>query len=163
MKKWLFDRSGLIKEHEFAELLMKVSKGTVQHASREDDMYKHIDIIWTLNDRSCTFDVKGLKKHNRSDNNVDESIHWIELQNVKGDLGWLYGEADYIAFETLKDWLIVRRVHIIKLIESKVTDKSISKSKNFYTYYQRSGRKDIVVKVPTNDLREIARAVLSKE
>lgn len=58
--------------------------------------------------------------------------------------------------------MIVRRVDIINLINLKVINKSISKSKDFYTLYQRYGRQDIIVKVPTSDLRRIAKKVFKK-
>lgn len=57
---------------------------------------------------------------------------------------------------------MVRRKDIINLIDLKVIDKTISKSKDFYTYYQRDGRKDIIVKIPTIDLEKIARLKLDK-
>lgn len=77
-------------------------------------------------------------------------------------MGWLYGKADYIAFETLTNWLVVRRKDIINLIDLKVVDRTISKSKDFYTCYQRDGRQDIIVKIPTSDLEKIARLKLDK-
>lgn len=58
--------------------------------------------------------------------------------------------------------MIVRRVDIIDLVNLKVINKSISKSKDFYTLYQRYGRQDIIVKVPTSDLRRIAKKVFKK-
>lgn len=58
--------------------------------------------------------------------------------------------------------MIVRRVDIIDLVNLKVINKSISKSKDFYTLYQRYGRQDIIVKVPTSDLRKIAKKVFKK-
>jgi hypothetical protein len=57
---------------------------------------------------------------------------------------------------------VVRRKDIINLIDLKVIDKTISKSKDFYTCYQRDGRKDIIVKIPTIDLEKIARLKLDK-
>ncbi len=57
---------------------------------------------------------------------------------------------------------MVRRKDIINLIDLKVIDKTISKSKDFYTCYQRDGRKDIIVKIPTIDLEKIARLKLDK-
>lgn len=58
--------------------------------------------------------------------------------------------------------MIVRRVDIIDLVNLKVINKSISKSKDFYTLYQRYGRQDIIVKVPTSDLCKIAKKVFKK-
>jgi hypothetical protein len=164
MNKWIdLSRIGKEKEIEFSELLLSEYGGEVLKSSKEDDMYNHIDIIWTYKNNSYSFDIKGAKKASRSDYVPDYNIHWIELQNVRGNLGWLYGKADYIAFETLDDWLVVKRTDIINLIDKKVIDKLISKSKNFYTYYQRDNRQDIVVKVPTDDLRRIARKILLKK
>lgn len=50
-------------------------------------MYNHIDLYWTLDDKTYSFDVKSMKKHNRKDELPDDSIHWIELQNVQGRPG----------------------------------------------------------------------------
>lgn len=86
----------------------------------------------------------------------------MELKNVRGNPGWLFGKADYIAFEGEKDWIVCRRTDIIKLIDSKVTNKSIDKSRSLYTYYQRDGRQDIVVKVLSSDLRSISRISFMK-
>lgn len=78
-----------------------------------------------------------MKKHNRKDELPDDSIHWIELQNVQGKPGWLYGKMNYIAFETNNNWLIIEPKRILKLINEKVTSKEIVKTKELYTYYQR--------------------------
>ena len=103
-----------------------------------------------------------MKKSNRKDAIPDDQIHWVELQNVRGNPGWIYGKANFIAFELNNSWLIVKRQKLIELIDKKVVDKTISKSKDFYTYYQRWGRNDIIVKVKTSDLREIANFILTK-
>ena len=153
---------GKIKESEFSELLLSQVGGTVQILSKYQDMYDHIDIIWTYNNRTFTFDIKSAKKNRRADNTPDYNINWVELKNVRGNPGWLFGKADYIAFEGEKDWIVCRRTDIIKLIDSKVTNKSIDKSRSLYTYYQRNGRQDIVVKVLSSDLRNIARISFMK-
>lgn len=153
---------GKIKESEFSELLLSQVGGTVQIPSKYQDMYDHIDIIWTYNNRTFTFDIKSAKKNRRADNTPDYNINWVELKNVRGNPGWLFGKADYIAFEGEKDWIVCIRTDIIKLIDSKVTNKSIDKSRSLYTYYQRNGRQDIVVKVLSSDLRNIARISFMK-
>lgn len=153
---------GKIKESEFSELLLSQVGGTVQIPSKYQGMYDHIDIIWTYNNRTFTFDIKSAKKNRRADNTPDYNINWVELKNVRGNPGWLFGKADYIAFEGEKDWIVCRRTDIIKLIDSKVTNKSIDKSRSLYTYYQRNGRQDIVVKVLSSDLRNIARISFMK-
>lgn len=70
-------------------------------ASQKDDMFNHIDLFYTIADKTYSFDVKSMKKSNRKDSTVDDQIHWIELQNVRGNPGWIYGKADFIAFELM--------------------------------------------------------------
>jgi hypothetical protein len=62
----------------------------------------------------------------------------------------------------MNSWLIVNRESIIDWIDKKVSNKTISKSKDFYTLYQRWGRNDIVVKVKISDLQKIANFILTK-
>lgn len=163
MNKWIdLSKQGIQKEEEFGTLLTTQFGGTVKKASREEDMYNHIDLYWELNGKTYSYDVKSAKKNSRADNKPNYDINWIELKNVRGNKGWLFGKADYIAFECENDWIICRRTDIINLIDLSVVDQSISKSKDFYTYYQRDGRKDIIVKVPTDDLRKIARKIFNK-
>lgn len=163
MNKWSdFYQAGLAKENEFGDLLIKKNGGSYVHASSRDDMWNHIDLFYTKDDKTYSFDVKSMKKSNRKDATPDDQIHWIELQNVRGNPGWIYGKADFIAFELMNSWLIVKRKSIIDWIDKKVSNKTISKSKDFYTLYQRWGRNDIVVKVKISDLREIANFILTK-
>ena len=163
MNKWSdFYQTGLAKENEFGDLLIKKNGGSYVHASSRDDMWNHIDLFYTKDDKTYSFDVKSMKKSNRKDATPDDQIHWVELQNVRGNPGWIHGKANFIAFELNNSWLIVKRQKLIELIDKKVIDKTISKSKDFYTYYQRWGRNDIIVKVKTSDLREIANFILTK-
>lgn len=163
MNKWSdFYQAGLAKENEFGDLLIEKNGGSYVHASSRDDMWNHIDLFYTKDDKTYSFDVKSMKKSNRKDATPDDQIHWVELQNVRGNPGWIYGKADFIAFELINSWLIVNRKIIIEWIDKKVIDKTISKSKDFYTWYQRWGRNDILVKVKTSDLREIANFILTK-
>ena len=94
--------------------------GECVRASREDDMFKHIDFYWQSPKKGIiAIDVKGIKKNKRSDNNKDDSIHWIEMKNVRGNDGWVYGKSDYIAFLTKKQILFVKLDTLRKFAEEK--------------------------------------------
>ena len=56
---------------------------TFKEATKEENMYKHIDLIV----EGVKVDVKGMKKVNRSDASINPDIHWIEFQNVRGNKG----------------------------------------------------------------------------
>ena len=92
---------GKTVEQQFASIL----SGAV-FATKEQDMHEHWDV---MDEMAVKYDVKGMKNYRRSDDKPTDRLHWIELRNVNGKNGWLYGEADVIAFETRKWWLLVDR------------------------------------------------------
>jgi hypothetical protein len=106
-------------------------------------------------------DVKALKKRRRSDPSVDDSIHWVELQNVNGDAGWLFGLADNIAFETLTEWLIVSRTALIDSLKSSIFKEFVD-TPEIYRMYRRKGRNDVIVLVPTKDLKILSNLEIPK-
>jgi hypothetical protein len=58
-----------------------------------------------VTDKSFKFDVKGIKRDTRH-GNLNTKIVWTESKNVRGNPGWLYGKADYIAFEKTDNLLL---------------------------------------------------------
>lgn len=149
-----FLKQGKIKEKEFADLFKKI-----KFASPDQDITEHWDIEVGLK-----IDVKGLHKDNRSDNEFNENIHWVELLNVNGKIGWLYSEhTDYFAFETNDYWVIVEKTKLQNMIKEKVTKEYVEYSNDaLYKLYRRSGRKDTITKVKTMDLIFISDTMIKK-
>jgi len=85
------------------------------------------------------------------------SYRWVELQNVRGDKGWVYGEADFIAFEYDRYWILVPRRRLTKLIEERL-DNSRLEGRDWvnnpqpFKIHTREGRNDRVMMVPVVDL-----------
>ena len=144
---------GKLKEDEFAKLFAGATA-----SSQTEDMYEHWDLKI-----SAKIDVKSLKKQARSDVTYNESFHWVELRNVNDDIGWLYGGADFFAFECVDYWCIVEKNSLQKFIEKKCSGKSVGNIKDPYELYQRDKRKDVVVKVKTLDLFFIAVKIITKD
>lgn len=144
---------GKLKEADFAKLFTGVTA-----SSKKEDMYEH----WDLKIET-KIDVKSLKKQAREDIMYNENFHWIELKNVRGKLSWLYGDADYFAFETEDYWVVVEKKALQDFIESKCKGKLIGKLRDPYELYQREGREDVVVKVKTIDLIHICSKMIKKE
>lgn len=144
---------GKLKEDEFAKLFAGATA-----SSQTEDMYEHWDLKI-----SAKIDVKSLKKQARSDVTYNESFHWVELRNVNDDIGWLYGGADFFAFELEDYWLMVEKQQLVKFIETKCKGKAVGSCKDPYELYQRKDRKDVVVKVKTVDLIFIATKMIKKE
>ncbi len=144
-----FLSEGKIKENEFVELVIK-PEHKILLPTKEEDINEH----WDVSIDGTKFDIKALKKVNRSDDEVNPEIHWIEIENVHGKPGWLYGMADYIAFETDKSWLIVKREKLVEWINQNLKIMVTSEPEP-YKMYRRWGRYDVITLVPTEDLRKI--------
>lgn len=140
-------------EQRFAQLL-----NDPQFSTPEQDMKEHWDV------ESCgkRYDVKAMKKWKRTDAEATDRMHFVELRNVHGDLGWLYGEADYIVFETRRYWLVVNRRFLTAFIEGTTEKNERSEKPEVYKLYQRTGRKDLMTVVPTVDLLAISETTIKK-
>jgi hypothetical protein len=150
-----FLKAGKVKEIDFAGHFSNVIL-----SDNITDITKHIDL--TI-DNKITVDVKGLKKIKRSDTHPTEFYHWVEIKNVKGEHGWVYGEADYFAFETHKYWVIVSRKDLQLFIEQNVKKVWVtSQDKALYCLYKRQGRKDVISLISTMDLFAISTEVVIK-
>ena len=68
---------------------------------RYSDYYKLISEIreYYRNDR---------KKNKQNDESYNDNIQWIELYNVKGEKGWVYGESEYISFITKNKVIFIK-------------------------------------------------------
>lgn len=122
---------------------------TVQQSSKLEDIHEH----WDFKVNNSTVDVKALKRINRSDSMFSTEYTWVELQNVRGNTGWLFGDADYIAFEQLNHFLIVKRSDLIGFCEKNIKDQFVDRaSQAIYKKYQRKNRQDIISLISLKDL-----------
>ena len=109
-----FYRRGLIDETFIMEAVSKTLGGSCEKSSSKEDIEDHIDFWWDSPKKGrIPMDAKGIKKNSRSDKSFDDSIHWLELQNVNGKPGWLYGKAEYIAFRTNTRIIFVKREKLL--------------------------------------------------
>lgn len=164
---------GFNKEEQLVSIL-KDNGCTYKRATKKIDITEHWD--YAFRDKKNKFnlksfsdnldyyriDIKSTKRINRGDNQVSTDHHWIELKNVVGNKGWMYGKADYIVFEIPKGWIFVDREKLVELIEDKTKGKiNRSYKSECYELYRRKGRKDSVTKVPIVDLLEITDLILN--
>lgn len=156
-----FYKKGILDENFVMEAVSKTLGGECQKATKNEDMYDHIDFWWDSPKKGrIGIDVKGLNKNKRSDKKYDDSIHWLELQNVKGYEGWLFGKAEYIAFRTLSNIIFVKREKLLNFALKAIKGKDVvyDTPSDFYVPYKRKkwGRDDLSLKVPTSDLNDMA-------
>lgn len=141
-------------EWRFAELLIKP-----EFSTPEQDMTEHWDV---MDVNGYKYDVKAMKRWRRENPEPTDCMHYVELRNVHGELGWLYGEADYIVFETRRYWIVVKRRTLMAFIEGATEKNERSDEPAVYKLYQRTGRKDLMTLVPTVDLLAISETTIKK-
>jgi|TARA_R100001460_G_scaffold29125_1_gene58073 hypothetical protein len=127
----------------------------VKWANDYQDMYEHWDIEGMLDGKILKFDVKGMKKVNRWDNNKQDDIAWVEGTNVRGKPGWVKGLANYIVFERIDHWFLVNRQELLDHVQDKLKQKGYETGKGVYQIYQRDGRLDKITMVPFQDIEQL--------
>lgn len=131
-------------EDLFKETVSKRGRKVVK-SSPEDDKNKHIDFYVD----GVGVDVKG----NRALDKI-----WLETKNVRGDNGWLRGEAEYIAFhfEAFNHFKVFRRADLLDFIEKNVKG-TCKTSKPYLKFYNRGDwdKKDELVKVHYNHIKHL--------
>lgn len=131
-----------------------------ENASFDEDTAEHWDLKLTLK-----FDVKGLKKIRREDEDVNEHYHWIEIKGDTGP-GWLFGgEADFIAFEVKSYFIVVEREVLKDFVTEKCKEKIwTTKRGEVYKLYKRPDRpKEVLTFVKTEDLCYLSTLMIEKQ
>lgn len=150
-------KRGKLKEQEFASLF---ELSTIVFSTKEQDVAEH----WDVSIDGLKYDVKSLRKENRWDSDYNENLHWVELKNVRGEIGSLFSPyVNYFAFETFDYWIIVDQQRLKNFIREKCFDKVVGTSKDYYELYSRPNRQDIITKVKTLDLAYLATQIIKKQ
>lgn len=114
-------------------------------SSARDDIHAHID-FWV---DGAGVDVKG--------NNLPDEI-WVEFKNVKGEPGWIFGEATFIAFDIpeLGGFVQVEREELKLYCRDNVDYKDlVPKTKAYKKGYTRKDREDLITKLCLEDLETL--------
>jgi hypothetical protein len=138
------------------------SKGFLTKSATLKQQLSHIDfIVETKDKKSYTFDVKGRKRITRKDASVTDEMVWIEFKNVQGKNGWLYGAADFIAFERELDFVIISRNNLVTLCERIVQNKKVSSPNDaLYAKFTRPTRKDELSLIKMDDILKGAKTYI---
>jgi|TARA_R110002020_G_scaffold193468_20_gene393900 hypothetical protein len=142
---------GKLLEDYFSRLFKNTTPST-----QEQDIHEHWDVQVNFK-----VDVKGMKKRNRRDDEPDENIHWLEIKNVLGREGWLYGDADYFAFETKKYWIVVQKDRLQEWVKHNIK-REMTPYPAMYKLYRRVGAKDLITLISSHDLYYLNTCVLLK-
>lgn len=142
-------------ERKFAGALDMFNK--VSFSSNNEDIYEHWDVKIDIK-----IDVKAMRRINREDQEPNENFHYVEIKNVHGNKGWLYGDADYFAFEMKDYYVMVSKIKLQAMIADKCKDKIKCIKPTLYQLYSREGRDDMITLVKTVDLIFISDKMIEK-
>tara|TARA_R110000822_G_C15338795_1_gene495955 strand:+ start:24045 stop:24539 length:495 start_codon:yes stop_codon:yes gene_type:complete len=149
-------KEGMSGELRFRDLLESLGF-VVEDSTFFQNTKEHIDFLVKSGHGDFSVDVKARKRASRSDDAVDDEYTWIEFQNVRGDLGWLYGEADRIAFEVSDGFLLVDRKDLVRFCETRVnfSQRANNPYSAIYKTYSRKGREDLITRIETSEIRKL--------
>ena len=129
---------GIKVENEFIQTA-KSHGYTVEIASDEENINKHIDLYLTYKGQTISVDVKARRTGNKQ-RVFDDSWIVVEFLNTMGNKGWLYGDCDYFVFEREHDYVVCEAKELVEL-----TDKVVDKDTRVESYrdadYKTWGRK----------------------
>ena len=120
----------------------------VRPATSYENRVEHFD----FEVQGMRIEVKAMKAPRRG-MRPDPNIIYVELRNVDGGRGWLYGSADYIAFEQRGGFLMVQRRELVRLAEHMaVRCRKARVSGVYHTLYSRANRADLVLVLHIDDV-----------
>ena len=112
---------GFESEMLFLELIEKDGYYT-KVATKSENIYEHWDVAIFKDNILDYVDVKGLKEA------TADGRTWVELQNVSGDIGWLYApKLTIIAFEKEDCFELIKRVDLISVVEENIKKLRVMK------------------------------------
>lgn len=107
---------------------------TCVKSTRYQDMREHWDF---LVDGQYKIEVKARKKARRHDSSPNDEWIYVEFRNVIGKEGWLYGKADYFAFERPDGFLIVPRTVLVECAEDLIDNEWADRPTPYKSYRRR--------------------------
>jgi hypothetical protein len=130
-----------------------VARGmTLRPATRFENIVRHFDFVvtpWTafpLPSRSARVEVKSIKCPRRGAR-PDPTLIYVELRGVLGHKGWVFGDADLVAFEQPNDsFLIVKRDELAQRAKEMHATAPMGVSSGIKgTLWSRPDRDDLVL------------------
>jgi hypothetical protein len=129
----------------------------ISASTKEQNIDEHWDFLIEKENQVYKVEVKSEKRIERRDGESQGNFIWVELRNVRGKVGWLFGKADLIAFETANSFVFVQRRDLLAVVNQKVdlVAKVKSAKDALYKIYTRNGRKDKLTLLPIRDIEPI--------
>ena len=148
-----------IKVEQLVKQILENKGYSVTEAEPHQNMNEHWDLCYIKNEIPIYIDVKSRKKIKRADSHPTDDYLWIELLNVSGRKGWLYGKANFFVFEQTSTFIFVEAESLRVYIDIVFSETfEIPQNENveldhlLFKKYTRSGKKDVLTLIPTLEL-----------
>ncbi len=154
-------KDGQAGESQFEDLALK--KGYKVTTATREQQFQHIDFILEKDNKTWFIDVKAKKKLSRKSEKYNYDWLWMEIHNVKGEPGWIYGFG-FVAFEMEDHFLVAAKKDLAALVEKLVDfEKTVDKAdKARYSVYRRFKRKDKITLIESKHLTFINHSIWPK-
>jgi len=129
----------------------------IRTATTMENRKRHYDFVVFEESlgRHIRVEVKSMKARKRGQQ-PDPNIIYLEVHNIDGFPGWVYGEADYVAFQTPTGFMMVNRIRLVEKVNHYFTRLPyVTESGIDYTLYGRFNRKDLVMILPFSEISQI--------
>lgn len=131
-------------EKSFADRFYNRFKVKLKKTDTYRDCVEHVDYDGAITDKDgnmhiSSWEVKSVKHGQRHDSNYLSDQVWVEFV-TKGNLGWLYGKADWVAFELEYNgkFVCVNRKQLLEYCEINCHPPFvISPRQAYYRFYVR--------------------------
>jgi hypothetical protein len=157
----LFDKKDSLElgekaESLFAHLALRLG-WKISASTQAENINAHWDYRIANDEAEFKVEVKSAKRIRRNDGATQSAYVWVELRNVRGEIGWLFGKADLIAFEKETAFIFVKRLDLLATVNKKVNFavKARDAKDALYKIYTRAGRKDKLTLLLAGDVEEI--------
>lgn len=166
---------GDLAEAAFINIMLH-RKFTIQRASSKEDWKEHWDYKFSRDDRPDPFtvDIKARRHFLWHSDFLQDDYVCIEFLNTIGQKGWIYGQANYIAFERTHDFVVIALPDLISLMQYLFSPdagyhKDVEYDKNNanliskpYKFLHREGKFELFYWIETTKLFDYKHIILRK-
>ena len=144
---------GQSAEDTFAALA-KEQGFTVKKSSDHQDRIEHFDFLIEKGGKRYRVEVKSKKGFSiLHKGRMIRDFFLLEFVGVTGRAGWLYGQADLVAFQEENGFYLVPRKTLVEVGEKLCTREWVDDKKQMlYKNYGRKDRQDEVSAILVNDI-----------
>jgi len=118
-----------------------------RRTSAKEDSIQHIDFTVDFHGKRVGIDVKGPRRIKRKDLAPSRWFTWLELRNVNGLKGSLFGHARYLVIASPRGWLWCKR----SALAAECTLRYIELhdiAKEGESWYSKRRGKSVIILVP---------------